>query len=305
MQGLSTDFSPPAPVDVLISDIRGGLPLFRHHIATIADARDRLFRPGGVQLPQGDVIRVALVEAPEEHDRLTRPWGEAFLGLDLRRGLAFVTNTMSRPRIMPEALLSAPQDVITLDYRSIAAANARGEVVLQAQRPGQAHGLAIWFDAQVDGENGYSNAPGEPPLVYGHSFMPFDLPFALEEGDRVSVEIRADLIGGEYEWGWSGQHLPASTDSPGRRFRQSTMRGHLFDPTQLAPRAAHFHPEPGEDVQIARAVLARIDGRTSNAQIAEAIAAEFPERFPDAARALDRVAGIVARHAAPKNGFLS
>ena len=303
-RGLSTEFTPPAPVDVLISDIRGALPLFQHHIATIADARRRLLRPGGVQLPQGDVIRIALAGAAGEYERLTAPWSADFHGLDLRRGLPFVTNTMTRPGLDPDDLLSPPQDAIRLDYRTITAPDARAHAVLRAGRSGRAHGLAIWFDAQIDDISGYSNAPGEPPLVYGHSFLPFPAPLDLVADDEVEVDLRADLVGDDYEWSWSGRHCPASGGAASS-FRQSSMRGRLLDPARLAPRAAQFCPEPGEDLQIARFVLERIDGKTSNAAIAADLLAAFPARFPAQAAALDHVAGIVARFAPAKDRPLS
>src|SRR6187399_2841708 len=54
VQGLSTEFTPPSRADVIISDIRGCLPLFEGHIPTIIDARERMLAPGGTLIPARD-----------------------------------------------------------------------------------------------------------------------------------------------------------------------------------------------------------------------------------------------------------
>ena len=50
----SFDITLPEPVDVIISDLRGVLPFFRHHIPAIIDARSRFLRPAGNLIPQRD-----------------------------------------------------------------------------------------------------------------------------------------------------------------------------------------------------------------------------------------------------------
>ena len=45
IQALSTEVTLDEPADVIISDLRGVLPLFQHHIPTIVDARQRFLAP--------------------------------------------------------------------------------------------------------------------------------------------------------------------------------------------------------------------------------------------------------------------
>lgn len=54
IQDLSTRVTLPERADVIISDLRGALPLYQHHIPTIVDARQRLLAPSGVLIPQRD-----------------------------------------------------------------------------------------------------------------------------------------------------------------------------------------------------------------------------------------------------------
>ena len=46
-QELSTEVELPERADVIVSDLRGVLPAYQHHIGAIADARERLLAPGG------------------------------------------------------------------------------------------------------------------------------------------------------------------------------------------------------------------------------------------------------------------
>ena len=82
IKGFSTRLDLPVRADVLISDLRGTLPLYRMHIPSIIDARDRLLAPGGVQIPQRDRIRGAVVETPSMLRRLQGPWEKDRFDID-------------------------------------------------------------------------------------------------------------------------------------------------------------------------------------------------------------------------------
>ena len=66
-QAKSTEITLPERADVIVSDLRGVLPLLEHHIPSIADARRRHLAPGGVLVPLRDELRAAIVEAPAEY----------------------------------------------------------------------------------------------------------------------------------------------------------------------------------------------------------------------------------------------
>src|SRR6266705_105451 len=51
-EGLSYRVTLPARADVILSDLRGILPLFERHIPAIADARRRFLAPGGTMIPR-------------------------------------------------------------------------------------------------------------------------------------------------------------------------------------------------------------------------------------------------------------
>ena len=53
-QSLSTEINLTKRADVIISDLRGILPLLQHHIPSIIDARERLLAPAGCLIPESD-----------------------------------------------------------------------------------------------------------------------------------------------------------------------------------------------------------------------------------------------------------
>src|ERR1700686_4475047 len=52
----------PERVDVIVSDIRGALPLFDGAVATLQDARQRFLSADGVMIPRREVLRAAIIQ---------------------------------------------------------------------------------------------------------------------------------------------------------------------------------------------------------------------------------------------------
>jgi len=74
IQNISTKVTLPERADVIISDIGGLLPWLEHLIPSISDARQRLLAPGGLLIPQRDIMWAALVEASKLYSHYTTPW---------------------------------------------------------------------------------------------------------------------------------------------------------------------------------------------------------------------------------------
>ena len=89
IQSLSTKVALPERADVIISDLSGRLPFFGQHIPAIIDARNRFLAPGGVLIAKQDYLRAAIIETSQQYDKLTGPWSENVLGLDVSSRLAF------------------------------------------------------------------------------------------------------------------------------------------------------------------------------------------------------------------------
>src|SRR5215813_2945484 len=160
IQKLSTEVTLPERADVIISDLRGLLPFLGRHISCVADARERLLKPGGTLISQRDDVWVAIVEAEETYNEYLSPWD--IYEFDMTAARRVVTNTTGWKvrKDDSEILVAKPRLWTTLDYSSISDPNVDGEMSFDVTRDGKAHGMLIWFDATMADGVGFSNAPG-------------------------------------------------------------------------------------------------------------------------------------------------
>lgn len=297
-QTLSTALTLPRPADVIVSDLRGVLPLFQQHVGAVADARRRLLAPGGVLIPRRDLLWAALVEDPKLYRPYAEPWLSNAYGLDLGAGQPLVVNTWRKVNARAEQLLTAPQRWATLDYRSIEQPDVAGELAWTAERPGTAHGVVVWFDAELADGVGFSNAPGRPELIYGQAFFPLQEPAPLSRGDTVTLVLKADLVDDDYVWRWSTQVVAGGGSNRLKAsFRQSTFHGAPLSLDRLKRREASYVASASEAARIDQLVLSMLDGRTSLGEIAAALLARFPHRFARQQDALTRAADVAERYA--------
>ena len=232
-QSVSTEVTLPERATVMISDLRGVLPWFQRHIPSIIDARQRLLAPGGVLIPRRDVLWAALVEAPEQYEEIVGPWRNRLFDIDLSAGVSKITNTWRKTRFQPHELLTEAKSWATLDYQTIESGDTSAEISWRVERPGVAHGIAVWFDAELADGIGFSNRPGEPELIYGNGFFPLPQPVDVREGERVEVKLRADLVQDDYVWTWDTDFTDQKIS-----FRQSTFFGVALSPEQLRKKHA-------------------------------------------------------------------
>ncbi len=296
-QTLSTDVTLSAPADVIVSDLRGALPLYQRHIPAIIDARERLLVPGGVLVPHRDTLWTALVEDSKLYRPYAEPWLRNDYGLNLSAGQPLVVNTWRKANAKSDQILVEPQCWATLDYTSIVTPNVSGELSWVVERAGTAHGLLLWFDAELTNGIAFSNAPGKPELIYGQAFFPLQAPVVLERGDIVTAQLRADLTDDDYVWRWDTQ-IMAQGDA-GRvkvRFRQSTSFGAPLSLDKLKRREIGFIPRRTEAAEIDQFVLSMLDGQTSLGNVAAALMARFPKRFARQQDALTCAADLAERY---------
>ena len=296
-QERSTKVVLPERSDVIISDLRGVLPLYQHHIFSIADARERLLAPGGRLIPERDALWAAVTEAPEVYRRVAMPWGDDTHRVDMERARRIVTNTWSKRRIKPEQILLSPQVWATLDYNSVAEPDIGAEIVWTVEHPGTADGLVVWFDATLADGIGFSNGPGEPELIYGNAYFPLSEPVPLEIGDTVTVALHADLVRDDYVWRWNTRILGHGKAAQVKaNFRQSTLAGTPLAPQQLRRRADNHVANLNADGAIARAILERMARELRNDEIAREVALQFPHRFPTWQDALAEVGEMATKY---------
>jgi protein arginine N-methyltransferase 1 len=284
----------PERVNVIVSDIRGNLPLFDHAIAAIEDARERFLAPGGVLIPQRDTLKLAAVDADEYYSGLTSPWSRRGQGLELASTLALVLNEQYGVRFQSGQLLTEPQTWGVLDYTASAGKQVAAKLNFRVLRPGIAHGLCAWFETQLFDDCRYSSGPGGASKIYGQVFLPWLEAVQVVEGQEIQVELHADLVGGDYIWRWETKIN--SGDGPPRHFKQSTFQGANFAPHSLHRRAADFVPVLSEAGEAERWILQAMDGKTSLQEIAQEAAKRFPRHFTGSEEAFQRVTELSGKY---------
>lgn len=294
IQDLSTQVTLRERVNLIVCDLGGLLPLFKNHIPSIVDARQRFLAPGGMLIPQLDAVWAVVVEAPELYERFTEAWDDRRYGLDMEAARRIVINTWRRDRFTSKHLLVPPQCWATLDYGSVTSPDIRAKVSWTVTRPGTAHGLGIWFDRTLAEDVRFSNAPGVPesnlPVIYSNVFFPWSRPVALDVGDTVSATLQARLVGQDYIWCWDTNVLKQGDPQRSKAdFKQSNFFGLPLSQAQLRKQGANYSPTLNEDGKIEQFILTRMDGKSSLGEIASAVFARYPSRFPTCGDALTRV----------------
>lgn len=282
----------PERVNVIISDIRGALPLFGHAISTIEDARRRFLAEGGALIPQRDTLKAAIIEAPSQYERITSPWRKAVPELNLSCPVTLALNhECYHLYFKSEQLLTEPQCWCVLDYQRGTSRNAAAELIFQAARPGTAHGVCVWFEALLFGSHGYSTGPGtSTSSISGQVFLPWLEPVTIIEGQELNVMLHADLVGDDYVWRWETKIRAGRALT--HHFQQSTLQGLHLSQESLRRRASDFVPSLSEEGRADRWLLQAMDGKTSLQQMAEAAAQHFPAIFPVWEDALQRAAEL-------------
>ena len=152
IQDLSTRVSLPERADLIVSDLRGVLPLYGGHILSIMDARERHLVPDGMLIPKRDTVWVSLVEARDLYHEIAMPWDHPY-GLDMDIAKQMVLNNWYEEKAEAfgkRSLLTGPQIWTEIEYMTIDDPDvSASSIKQQATRDGIAHGLFMWFDGEI------------------------------------------------------------------------------------------------------------------------------------------------------------
>lgn len=277
----------PVRADVIVSDMRGTLPLYESHIPSIVDARRRFLAPSGTLIARKDRIWAAIVEAPVEYGKIVDPWDRNSLGQDLSVARRKVLNQVHKARMAPEQLLTSPKLWATLDYTTIENPDVRGTLQWTAKRNGTGHGILVWFNMELADGIQISNDPSAPEAIYGEAFFPWLDPVPIVARQTVCVELEAKLFESGYFWRWTTQIESAENERETvERFEQSQLQGAILSPSRLHKSASDFVPRLSTDGLVRLKALELMNGSLSLEEIARRLMAEFPERFARWERAL-------------------
>jgi protein arginine N-methyltransferase 1 len=281
----------PERVNVIVSDLRGVLPLYDHAISSLEDARQRLLATGGIMIPQRDTLKAAVIEAEEYYSHLATPWRKSVSELDLSPSVLPILNQFYSSSFKKDQLLTEAQDWGLLDYTVGAASRVTAELDFRAVREGMAYGVCLWFETALFENIGYSSEPGPADSVHGQLFLPWLEPVALEKGQEIQVGLHADLVDQDYIWRWETR-IPAGANRPALHFQQSTFQGANLSFESLRRQAVDYAPLLSEAGQADLWMVERMDGSTSLQKIAQSASERFPRLFSSWHQAFVRAAEL-------------
>ncbi len=279
--------------DVVISDLRGVLPLNQDHLLTIKDARERFLKPNGILIPASDTMKIVPIEAKDWYESLSNPWETGIDGLDLSAALKYISNSWYRLDFDQSQFLAPPQIWSKIDYHSVEDPNISNENHWTISKSGTLHAVGVWFDCKVDDLTSFSNAPGTSRSVYGRAVFPLAQPEPMSVGDKLTCRLRADLIGQSYIWSWKSQLT--RRNSKQTSYLQSTFSGCPRTLTDLRKRKPSYIATLNFRGEIVKRTLDLISKNFSNLEIAEVLFATYPNNFESLGQAVNCAADIAVK----------
>jgi SAM-dependent methyltransferase len=218
--------------DVVISDLRGPTPFAGRSLAVMIDVRRRLLREGGIMIPLSDTVFVAPARLPPaiQHDVHTAFTLE---GIDLSPVERVIGDTPYRCAIAPGDLIAAGERWVRLEYASLEHADIDGGAQWILRHADAVAGLAVWFETTLAGEIGFSSAPGSTTRVYRQIYLPLREPIAVEQDDRLRVQLSLRLAANQYVWAWTIWITPAADGREREVVRQNSLAEGILDPAWL------------------------------------------------------------------------
>lgn len=282
IRGNSMRVTLPERGTVLLSDLRGALPLHGSSVAAVIDARRRLLVPGATLIPARDAVLAAPCVAPRDWADVELALGERPHGVQ-RQVLSRVARaTLHRDRVPPEGLLGPSVRVAEIDYATVESPDVDSRMAWEISGDGMAEGLLLWFETSLIASVGFGTGPAAARTVYGTAFLPFARAVHVRRGDRLDCRLRATLVDAEYVLAWETTHTP--TDGPAVTLRQSSLDALVLSPGDLAALRPSHVPSPAP-LDLVRTLVGLVDGRRTLEQIAAAVHAHEPGRFSTQAQA--------------------
>jgi precorrin-6B methylase 2 len=216
----STEMHDPPQVDVIVSETLGNYALEENIIDTIADARKRFLKPGGVIIP--NCIRQYV--APVVSDRIHRElcaWDSVGHDLDLSAARAMSFNNAYVRSLKPVELLDqgrSAREWDTIDLTRDTKSNRKGEVSWKLSAPAKIYGFAVWWSADLSPGIALSTAPDAPGTHWEQLYFPVQAPIEAKKSEAVTVSLRSTSSeeGGTH-LAWTAVHFDAKGKSLSRQ----------------------------------------------------------------------------------------
>jgi protein arginine N-methyltransferase 1 len=180
-------------VDVIISETLGNYALEENILETLADALERMLKPGGTVIP----ARIRQFACPVTSPRLAREmdaWRDVGHGLDLEPARTMSVNNVYVRSIEPAELLDegrAAKIWDDIDLTKPQKGARKGEMTWTLERDTWVYGFAYWWTAGLGGDLEISTAPDAPRTHWEQLYFPLDEPIPAKAGERILLSLRS------------------------------------------------------------------------------------------------------------------
>ena len=216
----STEMDDPPRADVVVSETLGNYALEENIIDTLADARKRHLKDGGVIIP----ARIRQFVVPVISDRFWNElvvWNGVGFDIDLSVARTMSLNNVYVRSFVADDLLAGGRaakkwDVVTLGSDTRAA--RKGEASWSLEAKATIYGFAYWWEAELSPGVTLSTAPDAPRTHWEQLFFPLGTPMTVEAGESVlaSLRSRSSEEAGTH-LGWTAVHFDAAGASKSRQ----------------------------------------------------------------------------------------
>ncbi len=281
--------------NVLVSDVRGALPLFADALPSIEDARERFLIKGGAQIPQRDTVYAAIVETPDYYNRLVSPWKDAGRGMDLTPALPLVLNSVYKIRSQRDAASYGAASLVHIGLYGEAETARRRESCNSPRRAAERrmespHGSRRSYLKKSD-----SRLPLETwELSTARDFFRGSSPWRSKRARKlkwICTPIRLAAI----TFGAGIRRSPRITASPNEASDSRPFKGAQFTSERLRKRATDYVPVLSESGEAERWLLEAMDGSTPLQEIAQSAVERFPKVFRGQDDAFRRVSALAEK----------
>lgn len=189
----SMEMEDPPRVDVVVSETLGNYAFEENIIDTLADARRRHLKDGGLMIP----ARVRQYAVPVISDRIHREltiWDEVGFGIDLADAREMSLNNVyvrsfTAGELLEDGAAAKVWDSVTLG--SDRKGTRRGEASWKLGSAQTVYGFAYWWEADLIEGITLSTAPDAPRTHWEQLYFPLSTPMHLAAGETVLVTLRS------------------------------------------------------------------------------------------------------------------
>lgn len=216
----SREMQDPPRADVVVSETLGNYALEENIIDTLADARKRHLKSGGVIIPR----KIAQWVAPVVSDRLHRElsaWDDAASGVDLSPARIMSLNNVYVRTFEVRDLLDGMAGARMwdeVDLSSETRTSRKGEASWKLAHDATVYGFAVWWHAELVPGVSLSTAPDAPRTHWEQLYFPLMMPIQAAKAETVMVSLRSRTSEAQgTHLAWTAVHFDRSGKSRARQ----------------------------------------------------------------------------------------